>query len=164
MIHIKRISLIMHYHVCALKHACMCACICVCVCACTCVSFCMSLYMYVCVCLCACECMCVHTCVGVSVCVCTVVVCWYFEPSQPQWITPGLKQTSICILFTLHTSHQTTNSPKTTKSVPTQIYIKQNIHKHQTQNVQGIDDLQKRRGRTLSKCSRAVRHSCPAQK
>ena len=38
----------------------------------------------------------------------------------------------------MHTSHQTTNSPKTTKSVQTQIYIKQNIHKHQTQNFWGI--------------------------
>ena len=39
---------------------------------------------------------------------------WYFEPSQPQRITSGLKQTSICPQFTPHTSHQTTNSLKTT--------------------------------------------------
>ena len=37
------------------------------------------------------------------------LVSWYFEPSQPQRITLGLKQTSIRLLFTLHTSHQTTN-------------------------------------------------------
>ena len=37
---------------------------------------------------------------------------WYFEPSQPQRITSGLKQTSICLLFTLHTSHQTTTFQK----------------------------------------------------
>ena len=59
---------------------------------------------------------------------------WYFEPSQLQWITSGLKQTSVCPLYTLHPSHQTTNSLKTTESVLTQIYIKQDIHKHQTQN------------------------------
>ena len=34
------------------------------------------------------------------------LVSWYFEPSQPQRITSELKQTSICLLFTLHTSHQ----------------------------------------------------------
>ena len=66
------------------------------------------------------------------------LVSWYFEPSQPQWITSGLKQTSICLLFTLHTRHQTTNSPKTTESVLTKIYIKQNIHKHRTQIFQRI--------------------------
>ena len=38
-------------------------------------------------------------------------------------ITSGLKQTSIRLLFTLHTSHETTNSLKNTKSVLTQIYI-----------------------------------------
>ena len=27
----------------------------------------------------------------------------------------------------MHTSHQTTNSPKTTKSVPTQMHMKQNL-------------------------------------
>ena len=53
----------------------------------------------------------------------TTVSYRYFEPSQPQKITSGLKQTSICLLFTLHTSHQTTNSLKPTKSVLTQICI-----------------------------------------
>ena len=33
----------------------------------------------------------------------------------------------------MHTSHQTTDSQKMTKSVLMQIYIKQNIHKHQTE-------------------------------
>ena len=41
-------------------------------------------------------------------------------------------------LFTLHASHQTTNYRKATKSVLTQIYIKQKINKHQTQNFRGI--------------------------
>ena len=63
---------------------------------------------------------------------------WYFEPSQPQRVISGLKQTSISLLFTLQTSHQITNSPQTTKSVKTQIYIRQSIHKRQTQNVQRI--------------------------
>ena len=61
------------------------------------------------------------------------LVSWYFDPSQPQKITSGLKQTSICLLFTMHT-----NSPKTTKSVTKQIYIKQNIHKQRTQNFRRI--------------------------
>ena len=39
---------------------------------------------------------------------------------------------------TLHTSHKTTNYPLTTKSVLIQIYIKQNIHKHRTQNFRRI--------------------------
>ena len=51
------------------------------------------------------------------------LVSWYFEPSLLQQITSGLKQSSISLLFTLHTSHQTTNSLKTTKSVLTQLYI-----------------------------------------
>ena len=46
-----------------------------------------------------------------SVCKSEEVDSWNFEPSQPQRITSGLKQTSIHLLFTLHTSHQTTNSP-----------------------------------------------------
>ena len=50
-------------------------------------------------------------------------VSWYFGPSQPQWITSQLKF-SICLLFTLHTSHQTTNYPQTTKSVLTQTHVK----------------------------------------
>ena len=40
------------------------------------------------------------------------LVSGYFELSEPQRITSGLKQTSICPLFTLHTNHQTTNSLK----------------------------------------------------
>ena len=68
----------------------------------------------------------------------SLLVSWYFEPSQPQRITSGLKQTSICLPFTLHTSHQTTDSLKTTKSVLTQVYLKQNIHKRQTQNFRRI--------------------------
>ena len=47
------------------------------------------------------------------------LISWYFEPSQPQQITSGVKQTSVCLLFTMHTSHRTTNSPKSTKSVLT---------------------------------------------
>ena len=35
------------------------------------------------------------------------------------------KQCSICLLFTLHASHQTTNYPKVTKSVLSQSHIKQ---------------------------------------
>ena len=50
----------------------------------------------------------------------TKLVSWYFEPSQAQRITSGLKQISVCLLFTLHSSHQPTISPKNTKSVPTQ--------------------------------------------
>ena len=46
-------------------------------------------------------------------------VCWHFEPCHPQRITSGLKQTSTCLLFTHHTSHQTINYLKTTKSVLT---------------------------------------------
>ena len=61
------------------------------------------------------------------------------EPSQPERITSGLQQTSICLSFTRHTSLQTTNSPKITESVPTQIYIKQKTHKRQTQNVRRIN-------------------------
>ena len=33
----------------------------------------------------------------------------------------------------LHTFHQNTNSLKSIKSAPMQIYMKQNVHKHQTQ-------------------------------
>ena len=63
------------------------------------------------------------------------LVSWYFEPSQPQRITSRLKtQCSIRFLFTLHASHQTTNCPKTTKSLLIQINIQQNIHKRQTHN------------------------------
>ena len=43
-------------------------------------------------------------------------------------------QCSMCLLLTLHASHQTANyqQQKNTKSVLTQIYIKQNIHKQGT--------------------------------
>ena len=51
------------------------------------------------------------------------LVSWYFEPSQPQRLTSELKQTLIYLLFSLHTSHQTTNSLKTTKSVLTEIFV-----------------------------------------
>ena len=57
-------------------------------------------------------------------------VSWYFEPSQPQRITSGLKQTSICLSFTLHTSQQTTNSLKTTISPNTTLHMTEH-----TQNV-----------------------------
>ena len=33
-----------------------------------------------------------------------LLVSWYFEPSQPQRITSELKQTSVCLLFTLRSS------------------------------------------------------------
>ena len=65
---------------------------------------------------------CQPTCL--CVCVCVWVFCkkkkvsWYFEPSQPQRITSGLKQSSVCLLFTLHTSHQTKNSLKKHKISP----------------------------------------------
>ena len=39
----------------------------------------------------------------------------------------GQKQCSVCLLLTLHASHQTTNYPKTTKSVLTQTHIKRKI-------------------------------------
>ena len=71
-------------------------------------------------------------------------VSWYFEPSQPQRITSRL-ECSICLLFTLHASHQTTDYPETTKLVPTQTHIKQNnnkIHKHQTQNFRRISPFE----------------------
>ena len=45
------------------------------------------------------------------------------SPVKPQWITQGLKETSVCLLFTMHTNHQTANSPKNTKSVPKQITL-----------------------------------------
>ena len=32
------------------------------------------------------------------------LICWHFEPSQPQRITSGLKSTSTSLLFTPHTS------------------------------------------------------------
>ena len=39
----------------------------------------------------------------------------------------GQKHCSICLLFTLHASHQTTDYPKTTKSVLTQTHMKHKI-------------------------------------
>ena len=36
-------------------------------------------------------------------------VSWYFVPSQPQRLHHSQKQCSICLPFTLHASHQTTN-------------------------------------------------------
>ena len=50
-----------------------------------------------------------------STCQWAELVSWYSETCQPQRITSGLKQNSIWHLFTMHTSHQTTNSPKNTK-------------------------------------------------
>ena len=67
-----------------------------------------------------------------------ILVIWYFEPCLPQRITSGPKETSICLLFTLHTSHQTTNSLKNTQLVLTQIYTEENIHKRQTLNFRRI--------------------------
>ena len=55
----------------------------------------------------------------------------HFEPSQPKRITSGLKQTTICLLFTLHSSHKNHKFSETTKSVLAQIYIKHT----QTSNV-----------------------------
>ena len=60
-------------------------------------------------------------------------VSYYFEPSQPSQLktifslSPQLKQYSICLLFTVHASHHTTNYPKTTKSVPAQ-----NVYKNES--------------------------------
>ena len=71
----------------------------------------------------------------------TMLVSGYFEPSQPQRITPGLRQTSICLLF-IDYAHKTPihkfSAKNNNKSVPTQIYIKQNTHRHQTQNFRRI--------------------------
>ena len=43
-------------------------------------------------------------------------------------------------LFTMHTNHHSTNSPKTTKSVPTQIYILSLLKKHIRLGYAGIMD------------------------
>ena len=58
-----------------------------------------------------------------------LVVSLCFEPSQPQPITSGLEQTSICFLF----AHKSSNHKfsKNYKISPDTIYRKQNIHKHQ---------------------------------
>ena len=66
------------------------------------------------------------------------LVSWYFEPSQQQSIASGLKQTSLCLPFTLLTYNQTTNSLKTTKSVLTQFTLYNKTHKRQTQNFRRI--------------------------
>ena len=47
---------------------------------------------------------------------------YYFELSQPQRITSGLKTNFSLLPTTLHTSHQTTDSPKPTKPVLTNLY------------------------------------------
>ena len=60
------------------------------------------------------------------------------SPVNHKGLHHGQKQCSICFLFTLHASRQTTNYPQTTESVLTQTNIKQKIHKHQTQNFQRI--------------------------
>ena len=53
-----------------------------------------------------------------------VPVIYNFEPSQPQRITSGLKTNFSLSLTTLHTSNQTTDSPKPPKPALTQIYTK----------------------------------------
>ena len=74
--------------------------------------------------------------VVVIVVVTTVVVSWYFEPSQPQLITSGPKQTSVCLLFTLHTSHETKFS-KTNKQTSKQTHIiSPDTNLHQTKYTQ----------------------------
>ena len=75
------------------------------------------------------------------------LVSWYFEPSQPQRITSGLKQTSICLLFThlvIYSSHESSNhkfplKKKRSKNQPWHnfTYNKTNT-KHQTQNFRRI--------------------------
>ena len=64
----------------------------------------------------------------------TLTVSWYFEPSQTQQITSGLKTN--CNLSPIYYEHKSSNHKfsKIAKSIPKQIYIKQKIHKHQTQN------------------------------
>ena len=52
-----------------------------------------------------------------------------FSPVNHWGLYQGWKQTSICLQVILHTSHQIRNSLKSTKSVLTQIYMKQ-THKH----------------------------------
>ena len=67
------------------------------------------------------------------------LVSWYFEPSHPQRITSGLRQVSVCLL--LHICTQVIKQyilNNNNKSVPTEICIEQNIHKHQTQNFRRI--------------------------
>ena len=84
-----------------------------------------------------------RVCVCVCVCMCVYVrefVCWLvgiLSRVNHKGLQHGYKQCSICLLFTLHASHQTKSYSKTTKSVLTQVYMK-NIHKHQTQHFRRI--------------------------
>ena len=56
------------------------------------------------------------------------------SPVNHKGLHQGWKQTSIRLLFTLHTSHQTTNPPQNHKISPvTNLHTWQNIHKCQTQ-------------------------------
>ena len=68
----------------------------------------------------------------------TRLFCWYFEPSQPQRITSGLKQTSICL--PIYYAHKSSNHKfsKNHKISPNTNLHKTNVHKHQTQNVRRI--------------------------
>ena len=59
---------------------------------------------------------------------CGHTVTWYSEPSQPQWITPGIKQTSISLLFTLQASHQTTNSQQQQQKISADTNLHETIH------------------------------------
>ena len=57
------------------------------------------------------------------------IVSWYFEPSQPlRFIISGLKQTSFCFPFTLHTSHQTINSQKKNNKISPNTYLHETKH------------------------------------
>ena len=57
----------------------------------------------------------------------TQLVIWYFDLSQPQRILSGLKTNFSLSPIILHTSHQTTKSLRSTKSVQTQISMAQRI-------------------------------------
>ena len=61
------------------------------------------------------------------------LVSWYFEPSQPQRITSGLK--AMFSLFVIYSARKSPNYPKTTKSVPTQMYRRHT----QTSNSDGAE-------------------------
>ena len=69
---------------------------------------------------------------------CKTVLSWYFEPSQPQRITSRLK--TMFNLSPIYSARKSSNHKLSinTKSVLTQIYIKQSIHKHRTQNFRRI--------------------------
>ena len=67
------------------------------------------------------------------------LVSWYFEPSQPQRMTSGLKQIfNLSPIYSAHVIKPQILPKNPTESVPTQIYIKQNVHKHQTQHFRRI--------------------------